>query len=255
MDKFEIKSVEEIKIMAECGEKLSRVKKALFDKVDSGISAYDIEILADKLIKKEGAEASFKKVPGYSWATCVNVGAGLVHGIPKKEIVFKDGDLVSVDLGLYYKGFHTDCSFSKGINPDSVTVKFLKAGKDALEKAIDSARVGNRIYDISKAIESTIGAAGYNPVRALVGHGVGRNLHEDPQIPCFVPGGRGESMEIPEGATLAIEVMYALGSPDLVQESDGWTISTRDGKISALFEETVAVRKDGPQVITGPVFL
>ncbi|MCX6705492.1 MAG: type I methionyl aminopeptidase, partial [Candidatus Woesebacteria bacterium] len=206
--------------------------------------------LAVELIEKEEAEASFKKVPGYYWATCVNVNAGLVHGIPKKEIVFKKGDIVSVDLGVYFKGFHTDCSFSKGVDVDSKIEKFLTVGKEALKKAIAATIVGNRIYDISEAIEKTVISAGYSPIRALVGHGVGRELHEDPQIPCFLPGPKEESTEIAEGATFAIEVMYALGGSDLVQENDGWTIATRDGKISALFEETVAVVDGRPKVLT-----
>jgi len=250
MDKFYTKTKEEIEIMGEGGQKLARIKKALFEKVAEGISAYDIEVLADELIKKEEAEASFKKVPGYSWATCVNLNDGLVHGIPKKEIVFKKGDVISVDLGLYFKGFHTDCSFSKGIDVDSETEKFLDAGREALKNAIDKARAGNRVYDISEAIEKTIVSAGYNPIRALVGHGVGRRLHEDPQIPCFLPGPKEDSIEIAEGATFAIEVMYVQGGSALVQENDGWTIATRDGKISALFEETVAVVDGRPKVLT-----
>lgn len=250
MDKFYTKTKEEIEIMAEGGQKLARIKKALFEKVAEGVSAWDIEELAVELIKKEGAEASFKKVPGYSWATCVNLNAGLVHGIPKKEVVFKKGDVVSVDLGLYFKGFHTDCSFSKGIDVDSETERFLEVGHEALKKAIAATAVGNRVYDISEAIEKTVVSAGYSPIKALVGHGVGRRLHEDPQIPCFVPGAKEESMEIAEGATFAIEVMYAQGGSALVQENDGWTIATRDGKISALFEETVAVVDGRPKVLT-----
>ncbi len=250
MHKFYAKSKEEIEIMAECGQKLARVKKALFEKVAKGVSAWDIEELAVELIGKERAEASFKKVPGYSWVTCVNLNAGLVHGIPQKEIVFKKGDVVSVDLGLFFKGFHTDCSFTKGVKVDSETEEFLNIGREALKKAIAATVIGNRVYDISEVIEKTIITAGYKPIRALVGHGVGRRLHEDPQIPCFVPGSKKESMEIVEGATFAIEVMYALGSPDLVQEEDGWTIATQDGKISALFEETVAVVNGRPKVLT-----
>jgi len=260
MQKFYPKTEAEIEIMRQGGRRLTRIKKALFDKVAVGTSAAEIEVLANELIKKEGAEASFKKVPGYSWATCVNVNAGLVHGIPKPEVIFKKGDVVSVDFGVYWQGFHTDCSFSRALSALPETKKFLKVGRQALKAAIAQAKAGNRIYDISAAIESTVKKAGFSPIRALVGHGVGRQLHEEPAIPCFVPpdggkpAGREESMVIPEGATLAIEVMYARGLPDLVQETDGWTISSRDGKITALFEETVAVTKDGPQVLTGPVF-
>ncbi len=251
MNKFYAKTPQEIEIMAECGQKLARVKKFLSEKVAEGISAWDIEELAVKLIKEEGAEASFKKVPGYSWATCVNVNAGLVHGIPKKEVVFKKGDVVSVDLGLYFKGFHTDCSFSKGIDVGSETEKFLDCGRKALKDAIAKTIAGNRVYDISEAIEKSIKSFGYSPIKALVGHGVGKELHEDPQIPCFLPGPRSESIEIVEGATFAIEVMYTQGAPDLVQEEDGWTIATQDGKISALFEETVAVVSGRAKVLTG----
>ncbi len=152
MDKFYTKSRDEIEIMGQCGQKLARIKKPLFEKVAEGVSAWDIEELAVGLIKKEGAEASFKKVPGYSWATCVNINAGLVHGIPKKEVVFKNGDVVSVDLGLYFGGFHTDCSFSKGIDVDSDTEKFLEVGRKALINAFGVTMVGNRVYDISEAI-------------------------------------------------------------------------------------------------------
>ena len=126
----------------------------------------------------------------------------------------------------------------------------LKVGQNALDLAIVEAKPGKRIYDISEAIEKKVKAGGFNPVRALVGHGVGRELHEEPQIPCFVSGTRNESPKIPVGAVIAIEVMYTQGKPDLVLEDDGWTISTQDGKISALFEETVAVTSHGPIVLT-----
>ena len=255
MKKFYSKTNKEVEIVRQCGRKLGCVKKALFAAVKVGVSAEAIEVLANKLIAKEGAEASFKKVPGYHWATCINVNQGLVHGIPKKEVVFKKKDVVSVDLGLYFRGFHTDSSFSKGLEPSPETKKFLKVGQAALMAAVAEAKAGNRIYDISEAIQNTVERGGYTPIRALVGHGVGRELHEEPAIPCFVPGRKEESLKMPVGATLAIEVMYALGSPDLVQGTDGWTISTRDGKITALFEETVAVGQRGPEILTGPVFL
>ncbi|HKB88429.1 MAG TPA: type I methionyl aminopeptidase [Patescibacteria group bacterium] len=245
-----IKTPEEIKIMAEGGKKLARVKKGLIEAVKPGVTALDIENLAKKLIKEEGAEGSFNKVPGYSWMTCISVNEGLVHGIPKKEMVFKDGDKVSVDVGLYYKGFHSDTSVSVGINLSPENKKFLNIGLNALEKAIARAHVGNYIYDISEAIESTIEAAGYSVVRALVGHGVGHELHEDPQIPCFVPGRITDSPKIVAGMVLAIEVMYAQGSDKVEILEDGWTIAMRDGKMSGLFEETVAITEKGPVVLT-----
>ena len=250
MNKISIKTPEEIAIMAEGGKKLTRVKNSLMGAVAIGVSAFDIEKLANELIEKEGAQASFKKVPGYSWATCISVNEGLVHGIPKKEMVFKKGDLVSVDVGIYFKGFHTDTSFSVGLELSPEAQKFLDTGKSALKNAIAQVKVGKHIYDISKAIQETVEAEGYSAVRALVGHGVGRELHEEPQIPCFVPGSIKDSPKIIPGMVLAVEVMYAQGKPEAEVLSDGWTIAMRDGKISALFEETVAVTENGAKVLT-----
>lgn len=245
-----LKTQAEIAIMAEGGKKLSVVKNELKKAVKAGVSAREIDDLAEKLIKKEGSEPSFKTVPKYSWATCINVNSGVVHGIPHKHIIFKRGDVVSVDVGLYYKGFHTDTSFSVLVGNDKKRKNFLKAGKEALNFAIKQAKTGNRIYDISEAIESTLLRHKLNPVRALVGHGIGKDLHEDPYIPCFVTGTRGESLEIKKGLVLAIEVMYSEGSGDVVQEDDGWTIGTTDGKIAGLFEETVAVSEKVAVVLT-----
>lgn len=250
MDPITIKTETEIKKMTEGGKKLKRVKNKLKEKVAAGVSAAEIEELANDLIKEEGASASFKLVEGYSWATCVNVNDGLVHGIPKKEIVFKKGDVVSVDVGLFYEGFHTDTSFSVDIEGSPETKRFLEAGREALKAAIKEVRPKSRVYDVSTAIEKKIKKHGYTPIRALVGHGVGKNLHEEPAIPCFTMGKREETPEIVPGMVLAVEVMYTHGSPEIVRESDEWTISTRDGKISALFEETVAVTSHGPIVLT-----
>ncbi len=233
--------------MAEGGKKLAFVKNELAKMVKEGVSSWDIEAKADELIKKSGGEASFKKVADYRWATCVNVNDGLVHGIPSKKVTFKKGDVVSIDVGLYFKGFHTDTSVTVAIEPDKETLKFLETGRRALKQAILQAKPGKKISDISRAIQETIEKESYNPIKALVGHGVGRNLHEEPAIPCFVTD---HTPEIKAGMALAIEVMYALGSPEVVMENDGWTISTRDGKIAALYEETVAVSKNGTFVLT-----
>lgn len=251
VDGIVIKTSEELAIMAEGGVKLARVKGKLEKEIKVGMDALTIENLATELIVKEGAKPSFKMVPGYSWTTCVNVNEGIVHGIPKKDMVFEAGDIVSVDVGLFYKGFHTDTSFSVGIQVDEAKSKFLDTGREALRLAIKEATPGKKILDISKAIEKTLKRGSYSPVRALVGHGVGRDLHEEPQIPCFADERyRGASYEIREGMVLAIEVMYSEGSGDVKLENDGWTISSSDGTITALFEETVAVTKQGPKVLT-----
>lgn len=245
-----IKTKAEIEVMRQGGRKLAKIRELLLKNIKEGVCAWEIEELATRLIKKEGAEASFKTVPNYGWATCINVNEGLVHGIPKKDVVFKKGDVVSVDLGIYYKGFHTDTSFTKAVNPDIKTANFLQAGKVAIKKAINKARPGKYVYDISEAIEASIKRAGFSPIKALVGHGIGRSLHEEPKIPCFVLGKKEESPRLSAGLVLAIEVMYSMGKPDVVLNKDGWTISTADGKMSALFEDTVAVTNKGPFVLT-----
>lgn len=254
-----IKTDSEIKIMSEGGAKLSRVKNKLYEAIAPGVSAMDIEELAVKTILEEGAKESFKMVPGYSWATCICVNEELVHGIPKKDKIFKKGDVVSVDVGIFYKGFHTDTSFSLAIDGTKEVNRFLNVGRNALEKALGQVKVGNHIFDISAAIQNTIEESGYSTIKSLVGHGVGRELHEDPQIPCFVPAPNGrkqaikESPEIKPGMVLAVEVMYAQGGDKVEVLSDGWTIAMRDGKISGLFEETVAVTREGRFVLTRQV--
>lgn len=246
-----IKTSDELKIMEEGGKKLSEIKHAVMDMVDVGVTAYELEKLASSLIDKSGGKASFKMVSGYQWVTCVNVNSGLVHGIPHKSIIFKKGDVVSGDMGFFYKGFHTDTSFTVAISPTSEVEKFLDIGKKAFTTAVSAVRPGNRIYDISKNIEDTITLFGFTPVRDLVGHGIGKDLHEAPAIPCFTEGSRDKTALIEPGMAFAIEVMYTMGDYSVTKEKDGWTIGMEDGKISALFEDTVIVTQKGSKIITG----
>lgn len=250
MDNIHLKTKEELEIMLEGGKKLARVKKELGNMVAVGVSAIDIEKRAQELIREEGAEPSFMKVPRYHWATCVNVNDGIVHGIPKAQIVFKKGDIVSVDVGVFYKGFHTDTSLTVGVEVDAKAQHFLEVGRRALNNAIAKVKKGNRIYDISEAIDKTLSEEGLTAANGLVGHGVGRNLHEGPQIPGYIDVKRGKTPEIKVGAALAVEVMYTPGDGEIALSDDGWTIVTRDGTISALFEETVLVTEKGPLVAT-----
>jgi methionyl aminopeptidase len=250
MKKLIPKTPQEIIIMKQGGAILHDIKNQLLDHVTQGVNAKEIDDLATSLIASKGAEASFKKVPGYKWATCININDGLVHGIPKKDIVFRTGDVVSVDVGVYFKGFHTDTSATVLIGADKEKQKFLEAGKLALKNAIEQAQSGNKIGAISHAMEQTLKDAGYAPIKALTGHGVGRELHEDPYIPCYVSRMKDLSYDIIPGLTLAIEVMYTMGGSDIALDTDGWTIRTKDGKISALFEETVAVENSGPIILT-----
>lgn len=216
-----------------------------------GISLLELEKLATGLIAKTGGKPSFKMVPGYRWATCLNVNAGVVHGIPNRYRL-KTGDLFSVDAGVYYRGFHTDAARSLLISSGSPvsTDRFLFAGRLALTKAISQAVPGNRIGHLSQAIEQTLRAAGFSPVRELTGHGVGRELHEEPSIPGYLDRPVAETPAIKPGMVLAIEVIYAAGKSGIKVGQDGWTIVTADGSLAGLFEDTVAVTADGPVILT-----
>lgn len=246
-----VRTKDEIVAMKEGGRKLAVVRDTLKENIAPGVNALEIEKLANDLIAKSGGQASFKKVPGYSWATCVNVNEVVVHGIPKKTIVFEEGDVVSVDVGLYYKGLHTDTSFTVYLGDDEKVNKFLGIGDKALKRAIAAARAGGVIADISKEMEK-VEDAGYKVMKSLVGHGVGKELHEAPQIPCYV-NKEAENTEILVNSTYAIEIMYTMGEPELELSDDGWTISVRDGKITALYEETILVDENGPLVLTKQV--
>lgn len=237
--------------MQEGGKILSRIKGQLKETVAPGVTPQELETRAEKLIVEAGGKPSFKMVPNYFWATCINVNDGVVHGVPNSS-PFREGDLVSVDVGMFYQGFHTDTSFTVPAGKiNRQKQEFLRVGKRALKEAISKAVVGNRVAHISRSIQRILEREDYAPVRALTGHGIGKKLHEEPQIPCFWQGRLESSEVIPEGATLAIEVIYTLGSPELViSGEDSWTIRTRDGKIAGLFEETVLATVEGPLVLT-----
>jgi methionyl aminopeptidase len=251
MDRFTIKTPEEIKIMAEGGKMLGEIRDSVASAVRPGITSEELENLACGLIEKTSGQASFKMVKGYKHATCISINDVVVHGIPDREVI-GEGDIVGVDVGLFYRGFHTDTAVTVGtgkIGPENQT--FLDTGRRALKEALLQARQGKRIWDISRVIQECVEKSGYSAVTALTGHGIGKNLHEEPAIPCFAIGRPENSAKIVEGMVLAIEVMYNKGRPEVVYKNeDGWTISTVDGKISGLFEHTVAVTKNGPVVLT-----
>lgn len=249
MPKITIKSAEELEIMRIGGRKLAVIRKAVADAVRPGITTAELDRIADDLINQSGGKASFKMVPGYHHATCININEVVVHGIPGKNII-REGDIVGIDVGLFYKGFHTDAAVTVGVNPDGKIEQFLSVGRTAVKKAITQVKPGKKVSDLSQAMQETVEKAGLSVVRSLTGHGVGKQLHEEPVIPCFVT-----EDELPvvlrEGMVLAIEIMYNAGTYEVVyKNNDGWTIATADGKISGLFEESVAVTRDGPEVLT-----
>lgn len=248
-----IKSKEEIERMREGGKILAEILEKVKSAVKPGVSTSEFDKFADDLIAKTGGQPSFKMVPKYKWATCMCVNEVVVHGIPG-DYKLKEGDILGIDIGLFYKGFHTDIAETLIVNCDDDAnhlSKFILSGKEALERAVAQARAGNRVGHISKAIEETILRAGFSPVRALVGHGIGRQLHEDPQIPCLLKEKLEETPILKEGMTLAIEVIYNQGEPGVVYKNDdGWTIKTADGSLSGLFEQTVVILANGPEILT-----
>jgi len=250
---IKIKKKEEIEKMRRAGKALVNVFGQVMKKVDCGVSKEEIEDYAWTLISKYGGKPSFAMVPGYEFATCLCVNEEVVHGVPDGYRL-KKGDVFSMDMGIYLGGYHSDKS-------DTVVVcekerggikRFLDKGREALEAAINVAREGNRVGDISEAIEKVIvDEGGYEVVRSLVGHGIGRNLHEDPAIPGFLSEDKRETAELKAGMTLAIEVIYSKGSSKVKHENnDGWTLITKDKSLSGLFEDTILVTKEKAEVLT-----
>jgi len=249
-----IKTEREIELMKEGGQKLAFVFAEVVKKIKPGVSLRQLDSLAEELIIKQGGFPSFKTVRGYHWATCININEGVVHGIPN-DYQIKEGDLVSLDMGMLYKGFHTDMAWTLCVRMQnskckSQNEKFLKVGERVLKMAIKAARPGNQVGHISAVIEKVIRKAGFSPVEDLTGHGVGKKLHEEPQIPCFLARPIAQTPVLQPGMTLAIEVIYTLGKPDLILANDGWTIETADGKPAGLFENTVLVTKRKPVILT-----
>jgi methionyl aminopeptidase len=251
-----IKTKEELKIMEHAGKILGETMWEILRFARPGVSELEIDTLAEKLIKEKGGESGFKLVDGYKHTICVSVNDVCVHGIPT-NYKFKEGDKVGIDCGAYYKGFHSDMSETIRIKSSELRIKndeidrFLRVGKEALNAGINEAKAGNRVWHVSKAIQDIVEAQnGYSVVRSLVGHGVGRELHEEPEVPGYTYGKLSSSPELKEGMVIAIEVIYNMGTPDLVLDDDGWTLRTKDGKLSGLFERTVAITKTGPQILT-----
>ena len=244
-----IKNKKQQQAMIIGGRKLNKVLKEVLKKAKPDVALYQLNDLAHSLLIKEGGKPSFEMVKNYHWATCLNINQGVVHGVPNKYRL-QDGDLLSVDIGLFYQGLHTDMAQTVIIGrKNKLKQDFLKAGQKALETAIRQAKRGKRIGDISKAIETQIKKAGFSPVKLLTGHGVGKQLHEQPPIPCFLNQKIEKTPFCEDGMALAIEVIYTQGKPDLVLGKDKWTIETADGQLSALFEKTVIINGQKPLIL------
>lgn len=249
-----LKTEKEINAMWDGGKILAEVLLKVINSIRPGVSEEDLDKIAEKEIIKRGAKPGFKRVEGYNNSICVSTNSVVVHGIPT-DYKFKEGDVVGVDCGVFYKGFHTDMSETIRVKTskskeDNID-KFLAVGKKALDKAIKVAKAGNRVGDISKVIQDIVEKEnGYSVVRTLVGHGVGRELHEEPEVPGFLVDDIKNTPLLKLGMSIAVEVIYNMGKPEVRSMKDGWTIKTFDGSISGVFEKTIAIKQDSPLILT-----
>ncbi len=246
-----IKSAKEIELMRESCRILSEVHARLGEEIRPGISTWDIDALGEKLIRSYGCEPDFLNYNGYPASICVSVNDEVVHGIPKKEHILQEGDIVSLDAGLIYKGYHSDAARTYPVGRISEEAeKLINVTRQSFFEGIKYARAGNHLYDISNAIDAYVSRFGYGIVRDLVGHGIGTHLHEDPQIPNFRQWRRG--IKLQPGMTLAIEPMINMGSCYVEWLDDDWTVVTEDGSLSAHYENTVLITEGEPEILTLP---
>lgn len=250
-----IKKPNEIKIMEKAGKILAEVLYEIVDHVKPGVSELELDAMAEELIRKKGGEPGFKKVPGYHHTVCMATNDVVVHGIPT-EYKLKEGDIIGIDCGVFLEGFHTDMAEtvyvgSQDAEPAEVK-RFLSLGKQAMLDGIAKVAPFARVGDISKAIQDKIEKeGGYSVTRSLIGHGVGRELHEEPEVPGYLDGKIDKTPLLAPGMTIAVEVIYTMGEPEVVYSGeDDWTIRTADGSLGGLFERTVLITETGHKVIT-----
>jgi methionyl aminopeptidase len=244
-----IKTSQEIEKMRISGKALRQVHNAIAPHVVPGASTMDLEEIALRTIADLGAIPAFKGYHGYPSALCTSINEEVVHGMPSAKRILAEGDILSIDCGVIIDGFYSDAAVTYAVGKvSSEAEKLLEVTQASLEKAIQQCQVGGRLFDISSAVQEMCEAAGFGVVREFVGHGIGRAMHEDPQVPNF--GDRGKGPRLKAGMVLAIEPMINAGGPEVHVLKDGWTAVTNDGSYSAHFEHTVAITKDGPQVLT-----
>jgi methionyl aminopeptidase len=244
-----IKSEREIELMRESCRLLGIVHKEMEEAIRPGVSTMDINIIGDTVIRKLGCIPNFKNYNGYPASVCVSVNDEVVHGIPNKKRILQEGDIVSLDAGLIYKGYHSDAARTHGVGQISPAAqKLIDVTKASFFEGIKMAKAGNHLHDISNAIDAFIQPYGYGIVRDLVGHGIGTSLHEDPQIPNFAQRRRGPKLQA--GMTLAIEPMINMGRADVDWLDDDWTVVTEDGSWSAHYENTILITDGEPEILT-----
>ncbi|HDD52830.1 MAG TPA: type I methionyl aminopeptidase [Thermosulfidibacter takaii] len=250
-----IKSRDEIEKIRESSRIVAEVLQTLREFIRPGITTWALNKKAEEVIKKRKARAAFKGYKpsfgsgAYPAALCVSINEEVIHGIPSTRRVIKEGDIVSMDVGVCYKGYYGDGATTVAVGKVEDRVKeLLKVAEEALYRGIEAARVGNRVGDISFAVQSHVESHGFSVIREFVGHGVGKRIHEEPPVPNFGEPGRGPLLK--EGMTIAIEPMVAMGSGEVRIKEDGWTAVTVDGSWAAHFEHTIAVLEEGPRILT-----
>ncbi|MDQ5901222.1 MAG: methionyl aminopeptidase [Patescibacteria group bacterium] len=251
---IDIKNVNEIDSMKIGGAMLGKALNDAIAAVKPGIKEIELDRIAEKSIREQGGEPGFMRVPGYKHTICAATNEVVVHGIPS-ERVLKKGDVICIDCGVFYQGFHTDMADTVIVGgPDEAPPevrKFLSIGEKALWAGIDQARKGNRVGHISKVIQDIVEGEGYYIIRSLVGHGVGRELHEAPEVPGFLSGKIEKTPELIPGMTIAVEVIYAMGTSEVAYaNNDGWSIKSADDSLTAVFERSIVITDGDPIVLT-----
>jgi len=244
-----LKSLQEIEKIRKACIVVADVLEEMKSQVRPGVSTLALDEFAEKFIRSAGALPAFKGYRGYPKTLCTSVNSEVIHGIPTRDVVLKQGDLVSIDVGAIVDGFYGDAAITLPVgNIELETERLIKVTEESLYRGIAQTTVQNRLYDISHAVQGYVEINGYSVVREFVGHGIGRSLHEDPQVPNF--GAPGQGPRLKPGMVLAIEPMVNMGGSATVVKEDNWTAVTADGSLSAHFEHTVAVMPDGPWILT-----
>ena len=248
------KSQVELEAMRHAGKIHAGAVARLLEAIAPDVTTAELDRIAEAAIREAGGKPSFKGYHGYPATICAGINDVVVHGIPSEDEVLRAGDLFAVDLGAIWDGYHADGAFTVGVGEiDELSRRLIEVTRQALDLALEQVRPGRTILDIAVAVQGHVEAAGFSVVRALVGHGIGCEMHEPPQVPNFVEGTGGPyAIELVPGMTLAIEPMVNAGGPEVVQDKDGWRVRTRDGSRSAHFEHTVAVTDDGCWILTAP---
>ena len=250
---IQLKNNNNIEKIKKCGNIISEVHSILGKLVEPGISTWELDKVAEDYTVSKGYVPAFKGYQNFPGSICASINHEVVHGIPSKNRILKKGDIIGIDFGVYKDGFYADSAFTFGVgNIGSDLELLLDVTRGSLAKGIENAVIGNKLYDISKSIQDHVENNGFSIVRSYVGHGIGRNLHEDPQVPNFVLESekRENSLDLVEGLVIAIEPMVNVGNYEVEVSNDNWTVVTKDGSLSAHFEHTIAITKKGPVNLT-----